>query len=189
MRWECLWVGFLSGRLVFGCMHAFLSGCTLEVDASLCLSPHVSIHRLHDLCFFYNVFIFGNRPQCTVISNRFLFSVHWGRDTLRLQSSLPSSCVNSSWRSFGSALPESTGILTLLHAFEGNIDDGYQALRGAHGAEQPVWISPAQDPQGVALVEAQLPRLSGYVVAQCSYFTEERQEDMEEKVSGVELGN
>lgn len=119
---------------------------------------------------FSTVFFFGTHPQCTVISNS---SRSVAGTPLCLQSGLPSSRVNSSRGSFGSALPESSGILALLHAFEGNINDGNQALRGAQRAEQPVGIRLAQDPQDVALVEAQLAGLGGYVVAQCSYLTEE----------------
>lgn len=79
--------------------------------------------------------------------------------------------MNSSWDSFGSALSESRGIVAVLHAVEGDIDDGNQAPGGAQGAQQPVWISLAQDLQDITLVEAQLARLGGYVVAQCSHFT------------------
>lgn len=64
-------------------------------------------------------------------------------------------------------------ILALLHAFEADIHDGNQAPCGAQGAEQPVWISPALDPQDVAFVEAQLTGFSGDVVAECPYLTEE----------------
>ncbi|KAF3851481.1 hypothetical protein F7725_013253 [Dissostichus mawsoni] len=46
------------------------------------------------------------------------------------------------------------------------------ALHGAQGAQQPVWVSLAQDPQDVSFVEAQLSRLGGDVVTQRSYFTE-----------------
>lgn len=60
--------------------------------------------------------------------------------------------------------------MALLHAFEGDVDDGNQALRGAQGAEQPVRIGLSQDTQDIALVEAQLAGLCGYVVAQCSDF-------------------
>lgn len=72
---------------------------------------------------------------------------------------------SSSWGSFGSTPSWPGGILAVLHAIEGNIDDGDQALAGAQGAEQPVGVGLFQDPQNVTLVEAQLAGLGGYVVA------------------------
>lgn len=79
----------------------------------------------------------------------------------------------SSRGSFSSALLQPSGMVAVLHAVEGDIDDGNQAPAGAQRAEQPIRIRLAQDTQDVALVEAQLTGLGGYVVAQCSYFTEE----------------
>lgn len=58
--------------------------------------------------------------------------------------------------------------MAVLHAVEGHVNDGHQTLGGAQGAEQPVGIGLPQNPQDVALVEAQLARLGGYVVAQRS---------------------
>lgn len=98
-------LGFLSGLLVFECMHAYLSGCTVEVDVKFVFEPacfhlHVSVHHLHYLQI-YNVFF--SHPQCTVISKTgFCFSSCVARDTLRLQSGLPSSCINFFWGSISS---------------------------------------------------------------------------------------
>lgn len=148
-------------------------------------SLHVSLHCLHKLflqCDFWE-------SSVVLSHNRFLFSVDTLRypDTLCVQSTMPSSCTNSSWGSFVSALPESTGILALLHAFQGNIDDGNQTLRGAQRAEQPVWIRLAKDPQDVTLSEAELTGRGGYVVAQCSYFTEEPQRTQKGQQSSIQL--
>lgn len=74
----------------------------------------------------------------------------------------------------GSAVTDA-GVLAVLHAVEGDVDDGDQALGGAEGAEQPVGIGLAQDPQHVALVEAELSGLGGDVVTQRSDFTEEEE--------------
>lgn len=71
-----------------------------------------------------------------------------------------------------SALPETRGILAVLHAVEGDVDNWNQAPGGAQGTEQPIGVSLAQNVQDVALVEAQLSGLGGDVVAQCSYFAE-----------------
>lgn len=95
--------------------------------------------------------------RCPLSAKRFAFTLH--RFSLK--------------GSFDSALLGSSGILALLHAAEGDIDDGNQTLLGVQGAEQPVRISLAQDLQDIALVEAELAGLGGYVVAQRSYFTEE----------------
>lgn len=104
---------------------------------------------------FYNVFFH------TVLSETG-FS---GSDTVCLL------CLHLALIPLGSTLSGSTGILAVLHAFEGDVDDGDQASGGAQGAQQPVRVGLAQDPQDVALVEAQLAGLGGYVVAQRSYFT------------------
>ena len=73
---------------------------------------------------------------------------------------------------------ESGGVLAVVHAVQGHVDDGNQPPGGAQGAEQPIGIGFAQDQQDVALVEAQLPGLGGDVVAQSSDFTEEQREDV-----------
>lgn len=62
--------------------------------------------------------------------------------------------------------PGSERFAVVLGAAEGDVDDGDQAPRGAQGAEQPVGVGLPQDLQHVALVEAQLARLGGDVVAQ-----------------------
>lgn len=145
------------------CMHTCLDVPLKWMWACVraCMLPlHVSVHRLQNLflqCFF------RNHSQCSVISNRFL-------SVCGLQRGLSSSCLHFSQGSFRSALAESSSIVAFLHAFEGDVDDGNQALCGAQGAEQPVRIGLSQDPQDIALVKAQLARLCGYVVAQCSYF-------------------
>lgn len=63
------------------------------------------------------------------------------------------------------------GCLAVLHAPQGNIDERHQAPLGPQGAEEPVGVGPAQDPQYVPFLETQLVRLRGYVVAQSSHFT------------------
>lgn len=162
-------------------MHAYLSGCTLEVDVTLYWSPHASLACVCTSSSEYFLqCLFGNHPRCADISNSshdqvFVVS-RYVAGSLSVSKAL---CLRlvliPRGAAFGSALPESEGLLALLHALEGNIDDGNQALGGAQRAEQPVWVRLPQDPQDVALVEAQLAGLGGYVVAQRSYFTEERQ--------------
>lgn len=57
-------------------------------------------------------------------------------DTLCLQSGLsPSLILLPFGGSFSSVLPESSGILAVLHAVEGDVDNGNQALGGAQEAE------------------------------------------------------
>lgn len=73
-----------------------------------------------------------------------------------------------------SELLQSSGVLALLHTAEGDVNDGDQPVGGAQRAEQPVRVGLAQDPQDVALVEAQLAGLGGDVVAQGPNFTEEK---------------
>lgn len=77
------------------------------------------------------------------------------------------------WPPLGSSLASATGAQALLHPSQGDVDDGNQALAGAQRAQQPVWISPTHNLHDVTLVEAQLARFSGYVMAQRSHFTEE----------------
>lgn len=76
----------------------------------------------------------------------------------------------------GSALAsaESADAQALLHPSQGDVDNGNQAPGGAQRAEQPVCIGPLQNLHDVALVEAQLARFGGYVVAQRSHFAEEK---------------
>lgn len=90
-------------------------------------------------------------------------------------SSWHSSSVDACQGSFASALAESAGNQALLRAFEGNIDDGNQTLRGAEGADEPVWVSLSQDLQDIALVKAEMTGLGGYVMAQRSHFTGKQQ--------------
>lgn len=82
-----------------------------------------------------------------------------------------------------SALPETGGVLAVLHAVEGDVDNWNQALGGAQGTEQPIGVSLAENAQDVALVEAQLSGLGGDVVAQCSYFTEKSTQRQKVRIS------
>lgn len=72
----------------------------------------------------------------------------------------------------GSVLASDTRAQAVLHPSQGDVDDGNQALAGAQRAQQPVGISPLHNLHDVALVEAQLARFSGYVVAQGAHLTE-----------------
>lgn len=113
------------------------------------LPSHVSVHHLH---VFYNV---CQEPKVQP-------------KTVTKWQGYPSS---PELQVTPSALLQAGGVLAVVHAAEGDVDDGDQTLGGAQRAEQPVGVGFAQDSQDVALVEAQLAGLGRYVVAQGSDFT------------------
>ena len=55
--------------------------------------------------------------------------------------------------------------------FQGDVDDGHEALATAQGAQQPVSVGLAQHLQYVPFVEAQVAWFRGYVVAQRPHLT------------------
>lgn len=132
------------------------------------LPLHVSVHHLHNLHIFYNVFFVFFYPPVQ------LSHLQQQPNTEFAVAGIPSvfqSCSSFFFlydfllrRFFSSALAQPGGVVAVLHAVEGDVDDWNQALAGAEGAEQPVRIGLTQDPQDVALVEAQLTGLGGYMV-------------------------
>lgn len=82
----------------------------------------MSVHRLQDLCVRHIVCLFS------------------GTIALHPKESPSSSRIRSSLlgAASGSALAESADFQALLHASQGDVYDGNQALRGAQRAQQPV---------------------------------------------------
>lgn len=70
------------------------------------------------------------------------------------------------------------GLLAVLHAVRGDVDDGNQAPRGAQRAQQPVRVGSAQNLHDVSFVEAELTRFCGDVVAQSTHPPETAKADV-----------